>query len=405
MVPLSESNCDTQRQLASAAVGGKTYSYEYNSSGIRTRKTNYDSSYTEYYVVEGLPVAEQRFKSNGTKQYILRYLYDEGNSPVGFGIYYPTASSPYWQYYYFGKNLQGDVIALYRSDYNSTSKTNTPTLVATYTYDPWGAPTGIYDANGSTISQTAYHVAAYNPFRYRGYRYDGDTRLYYLQSRYYDPAIGRFINADGYASTGQGLIGHNMFAYCNNTPTVMEDFAGKVPNYCIAVSDGAAGAHSEDYKPKPKLDMVKRRQYYKICATYNIYAPAGAKNVQIKSATVGTKSRTKLEHFVDGIPRLAGNLFLTCIMAEIPAGIPAKIATGITAGISIFSYAFELDSDPVPPSGTYKSINVVLEYDLVDPLTGVTAHYEEERSYIVWAEHNNTLYMDHLSTTYFYIGG
>ena len=72
---------------------------------------------------------------------------------------------------------------------------------------------------------------------------------------------------------------------------------------------------------------------------------------------------------------------------------------------SIFSYAFELDSDPVPPSGTYKSINVVLEYDLVDPLTGVTAHYEEERSYIVWAEHNNTLYMDHFSTTYFYIGG
>ena len=146
---------------------------------------------------------------------------------MGFGIYYPTASSPYWQYYYFGKNLQGDVIALYRSDYNSTSKTYTPTLVATYTYDPWGAPTGIYDANGSTISQTAYHVAAYNPFRYRGYRYDGDTRLYYLQSRYYDPAIGRFINADGYASTGQGFIACNMFCYCGNNPVMGIDSTGK----------------------------------------------------------------------------------------------------------------------------------------------------------------------------------
>ena len=236
MVPLSESNCDTQRQLTGATVGGKTYSYEYNSSGIRTRKTNYDGGYTEYYVVNGLPVAEQRFRANGTKQYILRYLYDESNSPVGFGIYYPTASSPYWQYYYFGKNLQGDVIALYRSDYNSTSKSYTPTLIATYSYDPWGAPTGIYDANGSTISQTAYHVAAYNPFRYRGYRYDGDTRLYYLQSRYYDPAIGRFINADGYASTGQGLIGHNMFTYCLNKPIKCKDANGDIAVEAVVVA-------------------------------------------------------------------------------------------------------------------------------------------------------------------------
>ena len=149
---------------------------------------------------------------------------------MGFGIYYPTASSPYWQYYYFSKNPQGDVIALYRSDYNSTSKSYTPTLIATYSYDPWGAPTGIYDANGSTISQTAYHVAAYNPFRYRGYRYDGDTRLYYLQSRYYDPVVGRFINADGYASTGQGLIGHNMFAYCLNNPVYYSDSTGHRPH-------------------------------------------------------------------------------------------------------------------------------------------------------------------------------
>lgn len=157
---------------------------------------------------------------------------------MGFGIYYPTATSPYWQYYYFGKNLQGDVIALYRSDYNSTSKSYSPTLIATYTYDPWGAPTGIYDANGSTISQTAYHVAAYNPFRYRGYRYDGDTRLYYLQSRYYDPVVGRFINADVYASTGQGLIGHNLFAYCLNSPIASSDpdgtlTRGQIHNYVV----------------------------------------------------------------------------------------------------------------------------------------------------------------------------
>ena len=136
--------------------------------------------------------------------------------------------------------MQGDVIALYRSDYNSTSKTNTPTLVATYTYDPWGAPTGIYDANGSTISQTAYHVAADNPVRYRGNRYDGDTRLYYLQSRYYDPVVRRFINADVYASTGQGFIGYNAFAYCLNNPTRNIDTTGEAAMALYASSYGIA---------------------------------------------------------------------------------------------------------------------------------------------------------------------
>ena len=216
------------RQLASATVGGKTYSYQYDADGIRTRKTNFDGGYTEYYVVEGLPVAEQRFTAAGAKLYILQYLYDESNNAVGFGIYYPTDTSPNWQYYYFGKNIQGDVIALYRSDYNSSNGTYSPTLVATYSYDPWGTPTGIYDANGAAISQTADHVAAYNPFRYRGYHYDGDTRLYYLQSRYYDPATGRFVNADGYTSTGQGLVGHNMFAYCGNNPVIRKDSSGEL---------------------------------------------------------------------------------------------------------------------------------------------------------------------------------
>ena len=150
---------------------------------------------------------------------------------MGFGIRYAT-SSPYWQYYYFGKNIQGDVIALYRSDYNSSSQSYYPTLVATYSYDPWGTPTGIYDANGNAISQTAYHLAVYNPFRYRGYRYDGDTRLYYLQSRYYDPAVGRFINADSpnFALTNpysNGITDKNYFVYCDNNPISRGDDGGE----------------------------------------------------------------------------------------------------------------------------------------------------------------------------------
>ena len=75
-------------------------------------------------------------------------------------------------------------------------------------------------------------MAAYNPFRYRGYRYDGDTRLYFLQSRYYDPAVGRFINADGpnFALTNpysNGITDKNYFAYCDNNPISRGDDGGE----------------------------------------------------------------------------------------------------------------------------------------------------------------------------------
>ena len=64
------------------------------------------------------------------------------------------------------------------------------------------------------------------PFRYRGYVYDAETGWYYLQSRYYDPSIGRFISADVLLSTGQGVLGHNSFAYCGNNPITRTDAFG-----------------------------------------------------------------------------------------------------------------------------------------------------------------------------------
>ena len=75
-----------------------------------------------------------------------------------------------------------------------------------YTYDAWGNILSTTGSMASTLGQIS-------PLRYRGYVYDEETELYYLQSRYYDPAIGRFLNADAFVSTGQGLLGNNMFAY------------------------------------------------------------------------------------------------------------------------------------------------------------------------------------------------
>ena len=81
------------------------------------------------------------------------------------------------------------------------------------------------DAWGST--------ALNNPFRYRGYYYDTHFALYYLNSRYYDSNTGRFISADGYVSTGQGLIGSNMYAYCYNNPIMHVDPTGEIPKWLL----------------------------------------------------------------------------------------------------------------------------------------------------------------------------
>lgn len=94
--------------------------------------------------------------------------------------------------------------------------------VVEYTYDSWGKPVAVTGSLATTLG-------ANQPFRYRGYVYDNETGWYYLQSRYYDPTTCRFISADVLLSTGQGVIGHNSFAYCNNNPLLLTDSEGSLP--------------------------------------------------------------------------------------------------------------------------------------------------------------------------------
>ena len=195
------------RQLATLTKNSQTTSYEYNLNGLRTKKTNPDGSYSIYHWMGSTLLAEEVYTSANVRSYALRFSYDELGRAVGVAIQEGTNTD--WTFYYYGRNLQGDVIALYLY--------TTGTLVAEYDYDPWGKLLSVTDANGNTITG-ASHIALRNPLRYRGYYYDTDTGFYYLQARYYDPSICRFINADSYAITGQGYLGCNMFAYCLNNP-------------------------------------------------------------------------------------------------------------------------------------------------------------------------------------------
>ena len=115
-----------------------------------------------------------------------------------------------------------DGVQLFTASGQRISKTVNGT---TYTYGPWGEAWGVSGTLASTLG-------AMNPLRYRGYVYDAETGLYYLNSRYYNPTWGRFINADSeVAGIGGDTQGYNLFAYCQNNPVNMSDHDGNWPKW------------------------------------------------------------------------------------------------------------------------------------------------------------------------------
>ena len=182
------------RKLATAKVGNTNISYTYDMAGVRSSKTVGSTTY-KYTTLSGL--VTRQTGGNAT----IDFVYDESNQPL--------AMKYNGKVYYYVLNAQGDVVRIVDGSRN---------VVASYSYDPWGK---LLSSSGT--------LANVNPLRYRGYYYDSETGFYYLQSRYYDPEIGRFINADSYASTdATGLLSTNMFAYCENNPVMRVDPTGEL---------------------------------------------------------------------------------------------------------------------------------------------------------------------------------
>lgn len=187
------------RQLESLHYNGNVVNYTYDCDGIRTSKTVNGVKTT--YQLDGTKIVSET--TNGEIKW---YIYDENDSIIGFEYNENN--------YYFEKNAQGDVVRIF--DENGY-------FVSEYFYDAWG--------NISSITGNE-NIANANPFRYRGYYYDNESGLYYLQSRYYDSFTGRFLNADEQINDN-GILGKNLFTYCNNNVVNMNDTDGKSPSAII----------------------------------------------------------------------------------------------------------------------------------------------------------------------------
>ena len=178
------------RILKNINTSDKAIQMSYDSNGMRTQKT-VDGVKTNYYYDSNKNLIAL-VKGNDT----LLFYYDSDGSATSFS-YNGTM-------YFYVKNLQGDVIRII--DLAGTE-------VASYVYDAWG---NIKDTKGEPT------IREINPIRYRGYVYDTETSLYYLQSRYYDPFTGRFLNAD-VVINGECLVGTNLYSYCYNNPLMYYD--------------------------------------------------------------------------------------------------------------------------------------------------------------------------------------
>ena len=201
------------RRLATYSKNGQNIAFNYDADGKRISKIVSNDAYF-YTYNQGTLVAVSSYY-NGL---LLKFICDENGDYVGFIQNGVT--------YYYVRNLQNDVVGISDTYGN---------VLVTYSYDPWGKLLSIDSYEYTWLGEL-------NPIRYRGYFYDEETGLYYLQSRYYNPEIGRFINADEpeiLLADDVSLLQSNLYAYCWNNPVNMADDAGYLPWLIAAAVSGA----------------------------------------------------------------------------------------------------------------------------------------------------------------------
>ncbi|MCL2313512.1 MAG: RHS repeat-associated core domain-containing protein [Firmicutes bacterium] len=206
--------------------------FKYNEDGIRTCKnvsiseSGQTKTQTTEFCLNDMQILSQKTSTivtdskgkivNNTTDAITWILVDFG---ANLGFTYNDKT------YYYVKNAQGDVVGILDQHYRH---------LANYTYNSWGKLVSITDEKGSDVTQDVTHIGNINPLRYRGYYYDNETQLYYLNTRYYDPNTCRFLNADEDPESG-----NNLFVYCLNNPVNYVDYDGRIAASTIVLVVGS----------------------------------------------------------------------------------------------------------------------------------------------------------------------
>ncbi len=209
------------RQLSKIIVQYGSYSsafeirYKYNDQGYRTQQQIYT-----YYGGTAVLTSTIKYQLNGEKviyetdgTYGILFIYDYDGSLIGFNYDSNVTDGDAGNDYFYLRNQMGDITHIVNSS---------GTTIVQYSYD----------AYGNIVFQTPSETIGYvNPYKYRGYRYDKLIGMYYLNSRYYNPQIGRFLNADGMLGATGDILSTNMYAYCANNPVMYSDSDGLCPEW------------------------------------------------------------------------------------------------------------------------------------------------------------------------------
>ena len=244
------------RRLKKVSLSWGTVDFAYDSDGKRVRKTSGNTETKYYYngsTLSGL--VRTTTGSTGTNKTTVQFVYDAEGRPFLLRLNGKT------DYFYLYNGL-GDVVGLI----DSSNK-----VVVRYQYNSWGKVTSSEDTSG-------VFLATLNPFCYRKYAYDPETGLYCLGSRYYDPEVGRFVNADDPGTIfakPQELYNKNLYAYCDNNPIIREDVQGYFPIPCIvgAVVGAAVSGFSYVLTSGGEIDGVELAKSCLIGAVSGALAP------------------------------------------------------------------------------------------------------------------------------------
>ena len=266
------------RRLKKVSLSWGTVDFAYDSDGKRVKKTSGNTETKYYYngsTLSGL--VKTTAGSTGTTKTTVQFVYDAEGKPFMLRFNGKT------DYFYLYNGL-GDVVGLVDSSNQ---------VVVRYQYNSWGKVTSTQDTSGVSL-------ATLNPFRYRKYVYDPETGLYCLGSRYYDPEVGRFVNADDtdvIFAKPQELGSKNLYAYCDNNPVAREDYAGEFPIPCIvgAVVGAVVSGFSYVLSSGGEIDGVELAKSCLVGAVSGALAPLGGNFLKAAAVINGVNTAINTE--------------------------------------------------------------------------------------------------------------